>query len=301
MAGADGPVGAPSVMRVVRTRESLADAYAALRPPAVRSARASRAAVLTMGALHEGHLALIRAARGEVGPLGHVTVTIFVNPLQFGPDEDLSRYPRTLRTDVELCAAEDVDLVFAPAADVLYPDGDPEVRVDPGPLGAILEGGVRPGHFAGVCTVVLKLLHLTRPEATFFGEKDFQQLTLIRRMVADLDLPVRVHGVPTVREPDGLARSSRNRYLSQEERALAGAVPAALAAGVTAADLGRSADAVVGAAELELMRVGLTPDYVALTDPSMGPAPEQGPARLLLATRVGTTRLIDNTPVTLHR
>jgi pantoate--beta-alanine ligase len=300
MTGADERV-APSVMRVVRTREALADAYATLRRPAVRSARASRAAVFTMGALHEGHRALIRAARAEVGSQGHVTVTIFVNPLQFGAGEDLARYPRTLRSDVEQCAAEDVDLVFAPAPEVLYPEGEPEVRVDPGPLGSILEGSVRPGHFAGMCTVVLKLLHLTAPEVTCFGEKDYQQLTLVRRMVADLDLPVRVHAVPTVREADGLARSSRNRFLSEQERALAAAVPVALAAGVTAADLGRSADAVVGAAELELARVGLTPDYVALTDPAMGPAPEEGPARLLLATRIGTTRLIDNTPVTLRR
>jgi pantoate--beta-alanine ligase len=288
-------------MRVVRTRESLDDAYAGLPQPAVRSARASRAAVFTMGALHEGHVALIRAARSEVGPRGHVTVTIFVNPLQFGAGEDLERYPRTLKADVGVCAEEDVDLVFAPAPEVLYPTGEPEVRVDPGPLGAILEGAVRPGHFSGVLTVVMKLIHMTRPDATFFGEKDYQQLTLIKRMVTDLDLPVRVFGVPTAREPDGLARSSRNRYLTDEERGLAAAVPAALAAGVTAADLGRSADAVVGAAELELMRVGLNPDYVALTDPDLGPAPELGPARLLLATRVGQTRLIDNTPVTLRR
>jgi pantoate--beta-alanine ligase len=300
MSDTDVPVGPPSVMRVVRTRESLDDAYARLPRPSVRSARATRAAVFTMGALHEGHIALIRAARGEVGPSGHVTVTIFVNPLQFGAGEDLDQYPRSLKSDVQACAEEDVDLVFAPAIDVLYPQGDPEVRVDPGQLGSILEGAARPGHFAGVLTVVLKLVNLTRPEVTFFGEKDYQQLTLVRRMVSDLDLPVRVFGVPTVREADGLARSSRNRYLSGEERALAAAIPSALAAGVTAADLGRSADAVVGAAELELMRVGLTPDYVALTDPDLGPAPEKGPARLLLATRVGQTRLIDNTPVTLR-
>jgi pantoate--beta-alanine ligase len=292
--------GPTSVMRVVRTRESLDDAYARLPRTNVRSARASRAAVFTMGALHDGHIALIRAARGEVGPSGHVTVTIFVNPLQFGAGEDLERYPRSLRADVEACAQEDVDLVFAPAPEVLYPRGDPQVRVDPGPLGAILEGAARPGHFAGVLTVVAKLIHMTGPQVTFFGEKDYQQLTLIRRMVADLDLPVRVYGVPTVREPDGLARSSRNRYLSDEQRAQAAGIPAALAAGVTAADLGRSADAVVGAAELELMRVGLTPDYVALTDPELGPTPERGPARLLLATRVGQTRLIDNTPITLR-
>ncbi len=295
----DRPGPAP-VMRVVRTRESLEDAYASLPVPAVRSARASRAAVFTMGALHDGHIALIRAARGEVGPRGHVTVTIFVNPLQFGPAEDLERYPRTLKADIEACAAEDVDLVFAPNREVMYPGGDPEVRIDPGPLGSILEGALRPGHFSGVLTVVAKLLALTKPQATFFGEKDYQQLTLIRRMVTDLDLPVRVHGVPTVREADGLARSSRNAYLSDDERRLAAALPAALAAGVTAADLGRAADAVVGAAELELLRVGLIPDYVALTDPQLGPAPEVGPARLLLAARVGATRLIDNSPVTLR-
>jgi pantoate--beta-alanine ligase len=287
-------------MRVVRTRESLDDAYATLPRPAVASARARRAAVFTMGSLHEGHIALIRAARGEVGPSGHVTVTIFVNPLQFGAGEDLERYPRSLKADVQACAEEDVDLVFAPGTEVLYPRGEPAVRIDPGPLGSILEGAARPTHFAGVLTVVTKLIHMTRPEATFFGEKDYQQLTLIKRMVSDLDLPVRVHGVPTVREADGLARSSRNEYLSAEERKLAGAVPTALAAGVTAAELGRSAEAVVGAAELELMRVGLTADYVALTDPELGPAPERGPARLLLATQVGQTRLIDNTPITLH-
>ncbi len=301
MSEKDVPAGPPPVMRVVRTRESLDDAFASLALPSVRSARAARAAVFTMGALHEGHLALIRAARGEVGPKGHVTVTIFVNSLQFEQEADLERYPRTLKEDLQACAAEDVDLVFAPAAEVLYPHGDPEVRIDPGQLGSILEGAARPGHFAGMLTVVMKLLQLTRPDATFFGEKDYQQLTLVRRMVTDLELGVKVHGVPTVREPDGLARSSRNAHLSVEERTLAAAVPAALAAGVTAADLGRSADAVVGAAELELMRVGLSPDYVALTDPELGPAPDEGAARLLLATRVGRTRLIDNSPVTLRR
>ena len=301
MTGPDTAGRKPSVMRVVRTRETLADAYASRPAPSVRSARADRAAVFTMGALHEGHLALFRAARGEVGPHGHVTVTIFVNPLQFGANEDLDRYPRSLKEDVELCAAEDVDLVFAPSGEVMYPHGEPSVRIDPGPLGSALEGELRPGHFAGMLTVVAKLLHLTRPDATFFGEKDYQQLVLVRRMVADLDLPVKVHGVPTARESDGLARSSRNRYLSDEQRALAAAVPTALAAGVTAADLGRSADAAVGAAELELGRVGLTPDYVVVTATDLGPAPEVGPARLLLATRVGQTRLIDNTPITLRR
>lgn len=290
-----------SVLRVVRTRESLETAYAELPQPAVRSARAGRAAVFTMGALHEGHVALIRAARGEVGPEGHVTVTIFVNPLQFGPSEDLERYPRDLKADVQVCAAEDVDLVFAPNVEVMYPGGEPTVRVDAGPAGEILEGAARPGHFSGVLTVVLKLLHLTTPQATFFGEKDYQQLTLVRRMAADLDLGVKVHGVPTLREPDGLARSSRNRYLSEAQRRAAAGIPVALAAGVTTADLGRSAQAIVGAVELELARVGLTAEYVALTDPELGPPPQVGPARLLVAARVGQTRLIDNTPVTLRR
>lgn len=290
----------PTVMRVVRTRESLDDVYAGLPVPAIRSARARRAAVFTMGALHAGHVALIRAARAEVGPAGHVTVTIFVNPLQFGANEDLNRYPRTLSEDVSICAEEDVDLVFAPSVAVMYPGGDPQVRVLAGPLGDILEGAHRPGHFAGMLTVVLKLINMTKPEVAFFGEKDYQQLTLIRAMVRDFNLATRILGVPTVRERDGLALSSRNRYLSDEERAQAGALPAALAAGVTAADLGRGADAVVGAAELELMRVGLKPDYVALTDPDLGPAPKLGAARLLIAVPVGPTRLIDNSPVTLR-
>ncbi len=301
MSESQGTASPPPVMRVVRTRASLDDAYSHLTAPSVRSARATRAAVFTMGALHAGHVALIRAARGEVGPNGHVTVTVFVNPLQFGPGEDLAQYPRTLKADLAVCAEEDVDLVFAPALEVLYPNGDPEVRIDPGHLGSILEGVARPGHLAGVLTVVAKLLNMTRPQATFFGEKDYQQLTLVRRMAADLDLPVKVHGVPTLREADGLALSSRNQYLSDSERVLAAALPAALAAGVSAADLGRGAEAIVGAAELELERVGLTPDYVALTDPQLGPAPELGAARLLVAARVGQTRLIDNSPVTLRQ
>ena len=290
-----------SVTRVVRTREALAAAYAELPRPAIRSARATRAAVFTMGALHDGHMALVRAARGEVGSEGHVTVTIFVNPLQFGAGEDLDRYPRDLKGDIELCAAEDVDLVFAPGVDVMYPDGEPQTRVEAGALGSILEGSARPGHFSGMLTVVLKLLNLTAPDATFFGEKDYQQLTLVRRMVADFNLTTKVHGVPTLRESDGLARSSRNRYLSPSDRDLASQIPRALAAGVTTADLGRSGEAIVGAVEVELTRVGLTPDYVALTAPDLGPAPVEGPARILVACPVGGVRLIDNTPVVLRR
>jgi pantoate--beta-alanine ligase len=182
--------------------------------------------VMTMGALHEGHAALMRAARKESD---HVVTTIFVNPLQFGPNEDLDRYPRSLSADREICAAEGVDLIFAPSPAVVYPDGEPRVTVQPGPLGDELEGAIRPGHFTGVLTVVLKLLHLTQPGAAYFGEKDYQQLTLVRRMVRDLSLDVEIVGVPTVREPDGLALSSRNRYLSAQERQQALGLSRALA------------------------------------------------------------------------
>src|SRR5438094_4337899 len=240
--------------------------------------------VLTMGALHDGHIALIRAARERSA---QVLVTIFVNPLQFGPNEDFDRYPRTLDRDLGICAANGVDVVFAPDRAQMYPDGEPAVRVDPGPLGEILEGASRPGFFHGVLTVVLKLLHLTRPDLAFFGEKDYQQLTLVRRMVRDTDLPVRIVGVPTVREPDGLARSSRNRYLSGAERQTALGLSAALRAGAAA---GPDALAAAQAA----LRPGIDLDYLALTDPDLGPAPQAGPARLLIAARVGTTRLIDN-------
>jgi pantoate--beta-alanine ligase len=249
--------------------------------------------VLTMGALHAGHAALIRAARRLADS---VLVTIFVNPLQFGPAEDLDRYPRTLDADLDLCRAEGVSAVFAPTAAEVYP-GPPRVRVSAGPLGDVLEGAYRPGHFDGVLTVVLKLLQLTRADVTCFGEKDYQQLTLVRAMVADLNLPVEVVAVPTVREADGLARSSRNRYLSAAERPRALSLPRALAAGAKAADAGRDAPAVLAAARAEL--TGVEVDYVALTGPALEPDVVAGPARLLVAARVGTTRLIDNAPVTL--
>lgn len=241
--------------------------------------------VMTMGALHEGHEALIAAAKEQAD---QVLVTIFVNPLQFGPTEDFDRYPRTLDRDLAVCARAGVDIVFAPGRDVMYPDGEPEIRVHPGPRGEILEGASRPGFFHGVLTVVLKLLQLTRPDAAFFGEKDYQQLTLIRRMVRDLDLPVRVVGVPTVREKDGLALSSRNRYLSPAERETALSLSAALRAGAAA---GRDAEAVAKSV------VTADLDYLVLTGTDLGPAPDSGPARLLVAARVGTTRLIDNIAV----
>ncbi|MFF4290930.1 pantoate--beta-alanine ligase [Streptomyces sp. NPDC001633] len=188
----------------------------------------ARAVVMTMGALHEGHATLVRAARRRAGAQGQVVVTVFVNPLQFGAGEDLDRYPRTLDADVELALAAGADAVFAPSVDEVYPGGEPQVRITAGPMGTRLEGASRPGHFDGVLTVVAKLLHLTAPDLAFFGEKDAQQLAVITRMAADLNFPVEIIGVPTVREDDGLALSSRNRYLSAPERRTALALSAAL-------------------------------------------------------------------------
>ncbi|MER0244468.1 pantoate--beta-alanine ligase, partial [Streptomyces sp. HSW2009] len=191
------------------------------------------AVVMTMGALHAGHATLIRAARARVGDEGLVTVTVFVNPLQFGAGEDLDRYPRTLDADLRVAADAGADIVLAPPVHEVYPGGQPEVRLAAGPMGERYEGASRPGHFDGVLTVVAKLLHLTRPDLAFFGEKDAQQLALIRRMVTDLNFPVQIVGIPTVREGDGLALSSRNRYLSAAERGTALALSRALFAGRT--------------------------------------------------------------------
>lgn len=191
-----------------------------------------RAVAMTMGALHEGHATLIRAARDLVGPDGEVVVTVFVNPLQFGAGEDLDRYPRTLDADLEIAGQAGADAVFAPSADEVYPGGEPQVRITAGPMGERLEGASRPGHFDGMLTVVGKLLHLTRPDLALYGQKDAQQLALIRRMVRDLNFGVDIVGVPTAREEDGLALSSRNRYLSARERRTALALSQALFAGV---------------------------------------------------------------------
>jgi len=262
---------------VVRTRDELATARAAL---------AGRVAVvMTMGALHEGHAELVRTARGSADA---VLVTVFVNPLQFGAGEDLDRYPRTLDADVELAAANGADLVFAPTPDVVYPE-TPLVRVAAGPLGDVLEGAHRPGHFDGVLTVVLKLLHLTRPDVALFGEKDAQQLACIRRMVRDLDLPVEVVGVPTVREPDGLALSSRNRYLSADERATALSLSRALRA------VAQTGDVAAGRAVLDA-EPGVAVDYLERVDPLTFSPDPSGPL-VVVAARVGTTRLIDNLPI----
>jgi pantoate--beta-alanine ligase len=249
--------------------------------------------VMTMGALHEGHRELMRVARRENA---FVVATIFVNPLQFGPNEDFEKYPRTLEADVEACRAEGVDLVFAPSRDEIYPDGPPQVTMSPGPLGAILEGASRPGHFGGMLTVVEKLLLLTRAGRAYFGEKDFQQLTLIRRMVRDFELGVEIVGVPTVREGDGLALSSRNRYLSPEERRSALALSRALREGAAHTD----ADDVLRTARKVLDdEPGVAVDYLALTGADLGEPPADGPGRLLVAARVGATRLIDNVPLQL--
>jgi pantoate--beta-alanine ligase len=280
-------------MILVETKAELAEARQKLA--------GTVAVVMTMGALHDGHQELMRAARAEASSL---IVTIFVNPLQFGPNEDYGRYPRTLEADLEICARNGADLVFAPSREEMYPGGDPVVRVDPGLLGTILEGASRPGHFSGVLTVVNKLLHLTRPDVAVFGEKDYQQLALVRRLVRDSDLPVRILGVPVVREPDGLARSSRNRYLSAEHRRAALALSTALRAGAAAAERGLAVNAVRAAAAQAFSDAGTSTtrlDYLFLTDPELGPAPEHGPARLLVAAWVGGTRLIDNAPVDLAR
>jgi pantoate--beta-alanine ligase len=253
------------------------------------------ALVPTMGALHEGHRTLIRAARESAGA---VIVSVFVNPTQFAPGEDYDRYPRTWDADLAALAEEGVDLVFHPGVEDVYPPGAVGVTVDPGPLGSVLEGAVRPGHFAGVLTVVATLFGLVRPDLALFGEKDYQQLTLIRAMARELALGVEVVGVPTVREDDGLALSSRNRYLAADQRAASAVISAALRAGAAAGPHG--AEAVLSAARAVLAaEPALLPDYLELTDIDLGPAPAAGPARLLVAARAGSTRLLDNAAVEL--
>ncbi|SNS72322.1 pantothenate synthetase [Geodermatophilus saharensis] len=280
------------------TRPVVAETAAQLRE-VVAGLPGPVALVPTMGALHEGHRTLVRTARERAGS---VVVSVFVNPTQFGPGEDLDRYPRTWNADLDALTEERADVVFHPPVDEVYPPGALGVTVDPGPRGAVLEGAVRPGHFAGVLTVVAKLFGLARPDLAVFGEKDYQQLTLVRAMVRELALPVEVVGVPTVREDDGMALSSRNRYLSPGERARAATVNRALRAGADAGP--RGAEAVLAAArEVLATAPQLVPDYLELTDPHLGPAPAAGPARLLVAVRAGSTRLLDNTAVLLggHR
>ena len=281
------------------TRTELADLLAA-----VRARGGDVAFVPTMGALHAGHASLMRRARAEA-PDGAVVVSIFVNPLQFGAGEDLDRYPRTLDADLALCAGEGVDVVFAPGVQEVYPGGEPQVTVEPGPLATVLEGESRPGHFRGVLTVVAKLFGLVQPDVAVFGEKDYQQLTLIRRMVADLCLagargPIRVVGAPTLRDDDGLAMSSRNRYLDPGQRQVAATLSRARRAARERASYG------VPPARWAAMSVlqaepGLELDYLALRDADLGELPDYPDrpveGRILVAARVGTTRLIDNLPI----
>lgn len=251
--------------------------------------------VPTMGALHAGHLELVRHARRVPGSV--VVVSIFVNPLQFGAGEDLDAYPRALSRDVDLLREAGVELVLTPSAESMYPHGT-RTTVHPGALGDELEGACRPGHFAGVLTIVAKLLVLLRPASAFFGEKDYQQLTLVRQLVADLELGVTVVGVPTVREADGLALSSRNAYLDDDQRRAAVALSAALVAGAHAGAGGP--DAVLSVASQVLAQeAGVDLDYLVLRDRYLGPTPTAGDARLLVAARVGSTRLIDNVGVAL--
>jgi len=279
---------------IARTREELTTA---------RASFGTIALVPTMGALHEGHRSLIRRARGLAGT---VAVSIFVNPLQFGPGEDLDRYPRTFPEDLAICAEEGVGLIFAPTVDVMYPEGKGAgVTINSGEMGTIVEGAARPGHFDGVLTVVNKLFNLVRPEIAVFGEKDAQQLAMIRRMVADLNIPVWIDGCPTVREKDGLALSSRNRYLSAPERVTALSLSMALRVGAALAPDGpakvlEAAHTVLGGAleadpPLEL-------DYLVLVDPTTFREVGDdyvGPAVLAVAGRVGSTHLIDNIPLYL--
>lgn len=289
-AGAELARRSPAPM-LIRTRKGLEAARAALPGPV--------ALVPTMGALHDGHRSVLRVAREHTGPDGSVLVSIFVNPLQFGPTEDFGRYPRQIEHDLTVCAEEEVTAVFHPDVAQMYPS-PPAVTINPGPVGQILEGKSRPGFFDGVLTVVLKLLHLTEPDSAVFGAKDAQQLALIRRMVTDLDLRVQIVEAPLHRDPDGLATSSRNVYLSSAERASALALSRALAAACGAA--GRGAGAALAAAEQVLAKAATASppvvlDYLVLADPDtfaeVGPG-HHGPAILLVAGRVGGTRLIDN-------
>jgi pantoate--beta-alanine ligase len=260
--------------------------------------------VPTMGALHDGHVALLRRATELSQPNGSVVVSVFVNPLQFRAGEDLDRYPRDLDADLAVCEREGVALVFAPGDAQMYPR-EQLVTVDPGPMGQVLEGASRPGFFTGVLTVVLKLFELVGPRIAVFGEKDAQQLALIRRMTEDLCLGVGIASVPTVRDPDGLATSSRNAYLSAPERATALALSRAMRAGRAAG--GSGPDAVLAAAQQvldEAAKAGppLVPDYLALVEPDTFTPVKPGfagDALLLVAARSGATRLIDNTPLTL--
>jgi len=282
----------------MQTVNRLADLRAAV--DSLRS-RGELALVPTMGALHEGHLTLVREARARASA---VAVSIFVNPTQFGPNEDLAAYPRQLAEDARLLAAEGVDLLWAPPVEEVYPEGF-ATTVSVRGLGETLCGAARPGHFDGVATVVAKLFAQVRPDLALFGEKDWQQLAVIRRMARDLDLVQpsadRIVGVPTVREADGLAMSSRNRYLSPDDRARAAVLPTAMRKAIAAIEAGADVALVLDRTRAALLAGGFSGvDYVELADAeSLGRVDGLGdrPARLFVAARIGGTRLIDNMPV----
>lgn len=282
-------------MQTVSRLDPLRDVAATLR------SEGSLALVPTMGALHDGHLALVRAARAAAR---HVAVSIFVNPRQFGPKEDLAKYPRQFERDCELLKAEGVSLVWAPTFEAMYPDGY-ATNVAVWGVSEGLCGAVRPGHFDGVATVVAKLFNQVQPDMAFFGEKDWQQLAVIRRMARDLDLAspraAAIHVVPTVREPDGLAMSSRNAYLSSDDRIRAAALPRLMREAIAQATAGRPYAETLAALKAGLLAAGFAAvDYAEIRHAETlapVPAPTKGPARLLVAARIGEARLIDNMPV----
>jgi pantoate--beta-alanine ligase len=259
------------------------------------SAQDRVALVPTMGALHAGHMALVAEARARAP---QVVVSIFVNPRQFGPNEDLSRYPRREAADAALLKDAGVDVLWAPDADTIYPDGF-ATNISVAALGDTLCGAARPGHFDGVATVVAKLFNQVRPDFAVFGEKDWQQLAIVRRMAADLDLGVEVIGLPTQRDADGLALSSRNIYLSDDERRDARMLPRALGEAAGAIGSGEEVADALTRARATLEKAGFSIDYVELVGPDLRAIDTLGdaPARLVAAARIGTTRLIDNLPV----
>ena len=262
---------------------------------ALRATGKRVALVPTMGALHEGHLQLVRTAQQTGNTV--VIVSIFVNPLQFGAGEDLDAYPRTFDDDCAKLRTLGVELVFAPTVAGMYPNG-PRTTITPGPAGVGLEAASRPTHFSGMLTVVNKLLNIAAPHAAYFGEKDYQQLVLITQMVKDLDMDVEIYGVPIVREADGLAMSSRNVYLSPEQRDLATTLSAALLAGSHAGPGGREAILAAARAVLD-SRPEIELDYLELRDRNLGDAPDEGDGRLLVAAKLGSTRLLDNVGVVI--
>ncbi|MDP9800606.1 pantoate--beta-alanine ligase [Arcanobacterium wilhelmae] len=277
-------------MKVVTTKEELARELAKLE--------GTRSLVMTMGALHEGHLSLVERATAETD---HTIVSIFVNPLQFGPGEDYEAYPRTLDADVALLEPAGVDVVFAPEVEEMYPR-EPLVRINPGPVATVLEGKTRPTHFAGVLQIVHKVMNLVRPQLAYFGQKDAQQLALIRTMVADLDMNLEIRAVPIKREESGLAMSSRNSYLSQAEREDALALSRALADGKAAADASGAAGEVLAAARESIEGANVRVDYLVLVDPETFQELEagaHGAGLLAVAAYVGPTRLIDNMEVSI--